>query len=259
MNEQPAIEVSNVLHSFKTADGRQKIVLEDLNLVVPQGQFVCLVGETGCGKTTLLNMVAGLIEPTSGKITVFGKAPGQETGDVAYMFARDALMPWRTAAANVELAMEVRGVPKAKRRKIAQEELERVGLGAYASYFPSQLSQGMRQRVALARTWAMDGQVVLMDEPFAALDAQTRWRLEQEFIALWQRTERPVMFVTHDLVEALLVADRVIVMRKGVISLDLMVPFERPRTLDELTLDHRFHDLHSELRDALTEPGENKK
>lgn len=98
----------------------------------------------------------------------------------------------------------------------------------------------------------MDGQVLLMDEPFAALDAQTRWRLEQEFIALWQRVERPVMFVTHDLVEAVLVADRVIVMRKGVISLDLMVPFERPRTLDELTLDHRFHDLHTELRSALT-------
>ncbi|WP_207875929.1 ABC transporter ATP-binding protein [Microbacterium sp. C448] len=244
--------MSGVMHSFKTADGGQKIVLQDLNLVVPDGQFVCLVGETGCGKTTLLNMVAGLIEPTAGEISVFGKPPRQEAGDVAYMFARDALMPWRTASANVELAMEIRGIPRSERRKLAQNELERVGLGAYASYYPSQLSQGMRQRVALARTWAMDGQVLLMDEPFAALDAQTRWRLEQEFIALWQRVERPVMFVTHDLVEAVLVADRVIVMRKGVISLDLMVPFERPRTLDELTLDHRFHDLHTELRSALT-------
>lgn len=252
MNNDLAIEVRNVGHSFKGADGGQKTVLKNLDLQIPNGQFVCLVGETGCGKTTLLNMVAGLITPTSGQITVFGKSPRDDPNDISYMFARDALMPWRTARANVELALEIRGVPRSQRKARATDELERVGLGAYTSYYPAQLSQGMRQRVALARTWAMDGGVTLMDEPFAALDAQTRWRLEQEFVSLWQRSPRPVVFVTHDLIEAIVVADRVIVLRKGSISLDVMVPFERPRSMEELTLDHRFHDLHTELRAALT-------
>ena len=171
------------------------------------------------------------------------------------MFARDALMPWRTAQRNVELALEARRLPKGERAARARAELERVGLGHAFDYFPAQLSQGMRQRVALARTWAMSAGVILMDEPFAALDAQTRWRLELEFIALWQEAPRTVLFVTHDLIEALVVADRVVVLRNGAISLDKAVTFRRPRTMEKLTVDPSFHDLHTELRASLIGTG----
>lgn len=255
-----ALEADHVRLAYPPRGGSGPVVaLQDVSITIPQGQFVSLVGASGCGKTSLLNLFAGLLTPTSGTVTVDRRQP--VVGDVAtgYMFARDGLLPWRTTIANVELGLENRGMKTAARRARASELLELVGLAQFATSYPRQLSQGMRQRAALARTLAPQPSVLLMDEPFAALDAQTKLRLQAEFLRIWEQSpaaeRQTVVFVTHDLQEALLLADRVVVMlpRPGRIAVDRIVDLPRPRVdrLGEIMFSDSFRALHEELFNLL--------
>ena len=254
----PAVELTDVSLVFGGAtEGSRVLALDSVSLSIPAGQFVAVVGPSGCGKTTILNMLAGLLRPTVGTVKRHGQPVTGTSNDVGYMLARSALAPWRTARRNVELGLEIRGVPRGERSARADMLLERVNLAQFADKYPSQLSQGMRQRVAIARTFAIDPDLWLMDEPFGALDAQTRLIVQMQFLELWAETGKTVILVTHDLEEATLLADRVIVIgaRPGYIKSDTLVNIARPRHIDELRFDQRFadieHQIWKELRDEL--------
>ena len=225
--------------------------LQRISFTVPQGQFVSFVGPSGCGKTTLLNAIAGLNSPSSGSIALAGRSPKAGRSDVAYMFATDCLLPWRRTLDNVAFAMEVRGSLKEERYERAAQLLQRVGLGGFEMAYPSQLSRGMRQRAALARTFAMASPILLMDEPFGALDAQTKLVLEQLLLSLWEEGEqrKTVLFVTHDLHEALVLSDRVLVFSRspGRVKGDHRVPFSRPRDPVALQGSAAYHEVFAKL------------
>lgn len=244
-----------ISHAVLTVDdqGVDRRILDDVSLTVEPGEFLVLIGKSGCGKTTVLNVLSGLLTPETGEITVGGRPVGDPQVSIGYMFARDALMPWRTALRNVELALELAKVPARERRARAHQMLDRVQLGDAVKKYPWQLSQGMRQRVALARTWVAGPQVLLMDEPFAALDAQTRARISKEFMDVWREDRKTVLFVTHDLNEALLLADRVVVMGAGKVVAEIDVPFARPRIAEDLQADPAFRDLERTLHGLLDE------
>lgn len=260
MDSAPAVELDDVTLIFGGDNPADEPVLavHDIDIAIPAGQFVAVVGPSGCGKTTILNMLAGLIKPTRGSVKRHGTDVDGPSRDIGYMLARSALSPWRTARKNVEFGLEIRGVPKRERRERAMDLLKTVSLDQFANAFPAQLSQGMNQRVAIARTLAIDPDLWLMDEPFGALDAQTRLTVQAEFIRLWESAEhRTVIFVTHDLEEAVLLADRVIVMtaRPGRIKSDTLIDLPRPRVIDELRFDQAFkdaeHRIWEELRDEI--------
>jgi NitT/TauT family transport system ATP-binding protein len=225
-------------------------VLLDIGFVVSEGEFVSLVGPNGCGKSTLLNVLAGLTDArTQGSVSVFGRAPAAGSPQTAYMLARDCLLPWTTALGNAAFGLSMRGAGRREREARAGELLRRVGLAKHLHVLPKALSQGMRQRVALARTFAVPAPLLLMDEPFAALDAQTRLHLQDLLLSLAQDERRTVLFVTHDLAEAALLSDRVIVMapHPGRIVADLRVELPRPRTAATLQRSSAFHALYAHL------------
>lgn len=248
-----AIRIEGLSHYFLSgANSKDRQVVEalsDIDLAVAPQEFVALVGPSGCGKTTLLNILSGLEEQQSGQVSILGSSPAQARRDIAYMFARDALLPWRTTQRNVELSMEAAGVTRAERRERAKEMLVRVKLGDFTNAYPAQLSHGMRQRAALARTFSLRSDVLLMDEPFAALDAHLRITTGDLLLQLWEEDRRTVVFVTHDLHEALALADRVIVFqpRPGRIRTEILVPFERPRSVEDLQNDPEYHELYRHL------------
>jgi len=239
------IDIDHVNHLFP---GGVRAV-DDANLKIRAGEFVSVVGPSGCGKSTLLNLIAGLIPLHDGRISVAGSVPQAGRHDVAYMLARDCLFPWRTALENVMLGGEFRGTPMAERRERALTLLERVGLRDFVNHYPKALSHGMRQRVALARTFSLKSPVLLMDEPFGALDAQTKLQLEDVLLDLYSAEKRTVMFITHDLSEAVTLSDRVIVMspRPGRILADIPIPLPRPRSVKALQKDPEFHRLYAEV------------
>jgi NitT/TauT family transport system ATP-binding protein len=229
-------------------------VLNDFSLTVPSGQFVAIVGASGVGKSTMLNVVSGLTPVSSGDLTVFGEPPRAGRADVGHMFARDALLPWRTARRNVELGLELHGSAPSARHERALQMLDLVGLSAAADRYPSQLSQGMRQRVALARTLASDPELLLMDEPFAALDALTRASIRDMFLDIWDNEahRKTVLFVTHDLTEALVLADRVVTIAGGGVRTDVEIPYGRPRDQRTLMARADYRALYDRLQADLT-------
>ena len=246
ISEVAAVSVRNVSLSF---DG-VKQVLADITLDVAPGEFVALVEPSGCGKTTLLNLCAGLIAaPSRGDLRVCGRAAALGNRKVAYMLARDSLLPWATALENAAFGLSMHGVPAAECRSKAMQMLARVGLSDYGSSYPKALSHGMRQRVALARTFALDADLMLMDEPFGALDAKTKLQLQDLLLSLCQESRRAAVFVTHDLSEAVAVADRVVVMssRPGRIVADVPVDLPRPRSIKALQRDPHFHELYARI------------
>jgi NitT/TauT family transport system ATP-binding protein len=242
------VSFEGISHSFGDVQ-----VLDDVTLDVAPGEIVTIIGPSGCGKSTLLNLIGGLFRPDTGQMRIAGaEVVGPDRhGRISYMFARDNLMPWRTALDNVALGLEIRGVRD--RKKLAKRMLERLGLGGFEHAYPSQLSHGMRQRVAIARTLITSPQLVLMDEPFGALDAQTKILVEEEFLALWQELGVTVLFVTHDLSEAVLLGDRIVVMsaRPARIKAIYDVHLPRPRDPVEAPLSEEFGKLRVELWHAL--------
>jgi NitT/TauT family transport system ATP-binding protein len=246
----PAIELRGLTVRFGVGAAGSVLAVERVSFSLQPGEFVSLVGPSGCGKTTILNVLAGLLsEQPEGEARVLGKAPCPGNPDIAYTLARDSLLPWRTALGNAAYGMEIRGVPRPEREERAMTLLERVGLGDFADKYPKALSHGMRQRCALARTFALDSPVFLMDEPFGALDAQTKLQLEDLLMDLWSANQRTVVFITHDLAEAVAVSDRVIVMsaRPGRIIADVPVELPRPRHVRALQKDPKFHELYARL------------
>lgn len=247
------IEVENVNHVFMSPLGATVLATSNVNFSVAAGEFVAIVGPSGCGKTTLLNMMAGLVAPSSGSVRLHGEDCRSPRRNVGYMFARDGLMPWRTARRNVEFGLELRGVGRAERRERASDLLARVGLRGFENAYPKELSQGMRQRLAMARTLAIDPDIILLDEPFAALDAETRVLLQTEFARIWDSLGKTVLLVTHDLHEAVALSDRVLVMsgRPGSVQADIEIPFQRPRDIAELRFTSEFHAVAEHVWHAL--------
>ena len=245
-----AISIQNLTVRFGDV-----LAVDNVSVDIAEGEFVSIVGPSGCGKTTVLNLLTGLVPLENGRITMLGKQPTVGNADVAYMLARDSLLPWRVALENASYGMEVRGVDEATRREKARALLERVGLKGFENHFPKMLSHGMRQRCALARTFCLDSPVMLMDEPFGALDAQTKLQLEDLLLELWSEHRRTVVFITHDLAEAVALSDRVLVMsaRPGWFIADMKIDLERPRKVRALQKDRHFLDIYAQVWAKLEE------
>ena len=249
---QPALALEGVACTFASRDdpSQRYTAVQDVTLTVAEGEFVAVVGPTGCGKSTLLNVAAGLLAPSVGSVSVFGAPLTGLNTRAGYMFQADSLMPWRTAQQNVMAGFEFRGMPLAEARKRADDWLKRVGLGGFGNRYPHQLSGGMRKRTSLAQTLALDPDIILMDEPFSALDIQTRQLMENEVLALWSAKRKAVLFITHDLDEAIAMSDSVIVMSAGPASRPIGafdVDLARPRDVAEIKTNPRFIELHGAI------------
>ncbi|MBK1870202.1 ABC transporter ATP-binding protein [Aestuariivirga sp. YIM B02566] len=244
---QEGIRIEAVSHRYGDV-----AILDGIRIESRPGQFIALIGPSGCGKTTLLDIMCGIRKHQSGNVLVGGRPPVEGRADTARMFARDALLPWRTASANIDFALKARRRP-GNHDAITAQLLEDVGLTGFADNYPSQLSQGMRQRVALARTFSLESDFLFLDEPFGALDAQTKLVLQEKLLSLWERTRSTVVLVTHDLGEAIALADRVVVMtaRPGRILADVPIDLPRPRSVSALQKTRAYHDLYAQLWDSL--------
>jgi len=229
---------------------RRYTAVKDTTLAVAPGEFVSVVGPTGCGKTTLLNVAAGLLEPSAGDIFVFGETLVGVNSRAGYLFQSDALMPWRNALSNVMAGLEFRGMEPGVCLERANEWLRRVGLAGFGDRYPHQLSGGMKKRVSLAQTLILDPEILLMDEPFSALDIQTRQLMENELLELWSANRKSVLFITHDLEEAIALSDRVVVLSAGPETRPIgeyCIDLPRPRDVAEIRLTPRFIELHGEI------------
>lgn len=242
------ILIENVVHSYR-GTGQGLAVLDRISLSIRRGEFVALVGPSGCGKTTLLDILSGLVDLQRGRVMVGQTPPSVGRPDTARMFARDALLPWRTAYANVDFAMATRNPDRERRRAVIHALLDDVGLKGFENAYPRQLSQGMRQRVALARTFSLESDFVFLDEPFGALDAQTKLLLQDRLLRLWEKMQSTVVLVSHDLAEAVALADRVVVMsaRPGRIAADIAIDLPRPRSVSALQSSDEYHALYARL------------
>lgn len=242
------LEYNQASKAFRSR-GETVQALADFTLTVERGEFVSIVGPSGCGKSTILNLTVGLLSPSTGEISYQGNAIDRVNTEIGYITQEDNLFPWRTLQQNVEFAMEVRGWPKTKRRDIARQLIERVGLHGFNDHFRHELSGGMRQRGHIARTLAYEPEVILMDEPFGPLDVQTRLHSQQLLLDLWSELDLTVVFITHDLIEAIALADRVVVLSRGPGRVkaihDVQIP--RPRDVFELPTQTEFRELHDEI------------
>jgi NitT/TauT family transport system ATP-binding protein len=258
-----ALQLDDVSCTFISRDqtGQRYTAVRDVTLTVGAGEFVSVVGPTGCGKSTLLNVAAGLLAPSTGSVRVFGQTLDGINRRAGYMFQADSLMPWRTALGNVTAGLEFRGLALAEARTLGEAWLKRVGLGGFGDRYPHQLSGGMRKRTSLAQTLALDPDIILMDEPFSALDVQTRQLMENEVLELWagggeSRGRKAVLFITHDLDEAIAMSDRVVVMSAGPAARpigEFAIDLERPRDVAEVRTDARFIQLHNAIWAVLRE------
>ncbi|RBB96871.1 ABC transporter ATP-binding protein [Pseudomonas sp. MWU12-2115] len=244
----PRLQVDKVSLRYKKPDGGTFTALEQVSFDVPDQQFAVLVGPSGCGKSSLLYLTAGLAEPTSGEIYVGGQQVQGPGADRGMVFQSYTLFPWLTVRQNVEFGLKRRGMPAARRKEIVDYYVNEVGLSGFADSYAKQLSGGMMQRVAIARALANDPQILLMDEPFGALDSQTRLQMQQLLLRVWGNSKKTVLFVTHDIDEAILLGDRVYVMgaKPGRIKQILDVPIERPRSLD-MVMERAFIDMKREI------------
>jgi ABC-type nitrate/sulfonate/bicarbonate transport system ATPase subunit len=247
----PRIELRHVSKTFSGID-RAVPALEDVSFKVMPGEFITIIGASGSGKSTLFNLCVGLLEPDEGEILIDGERPENRAGMVGYMPQRDLLLPWRSVLHNVLIPLEIQGIPKRESRQKALEMLPHFGLETFENEYPSALSGGMRQRAALLRTWLTGRSTLLLDEPFGALDALTRKELQNWLLRVWQEFERTVMFITHDVEEAVYLADRVIVLsaRPGEIKRELKIDLPRPRR-QRMTAEPEFGKLVRELLEEL--------
>jgi NitT/TauT family transport system ATP-binding protein len=270
-----ALSLQGITCTFVARDRRDQryTAVQDVSLEIAAGEFVSVVGPTGCGKSTLLNVAAGLLQPSAGSVRVFGMPLAGINTRAGYMFQTEALMPWRTALANITAGLEFRGVAAEAARELGEQWLRRVGLGGFGDRYPHQLSGGMRKRTALAQTLVLDPDIILMDEPFSALDIQTRQLMENEVLELWAGhggerrvavgeastaaacgDRKAVLFITHDLDEAIALSDRVVVLSAGPAARpigEFAIDLPRPRDVAEVRVAPRFIDLHKAIWDVL--------
>ena len=249
-----AVALDDATVAFRLDDARTYVAVERARLEVADGEFVAIVGPTGCGKSTLLNVAAGLLRPAGGTVRIFDVPLEGLNREAGYLFQADALFPWKSAIDNVAIGLEIKGAPRAMALERAQGWLTAVGLGAFANRYPHMLSGGQRKRVGLAQVLIRDPRILLMDEPFGPLDAQTRQIMGNLLLQLWNADRKAVLFVTHDLEEAIALADRVVIMSAGPgarIIGDWRVPLQRPRDILEIRLDKEFHALHREIWSVL--------
>src|SRR5476651_1184477 len=249
-----AVALSEVSVAFRLAGGGLYTAVENATLKVADGEFVAIVGPTGCGKSTLLNIAAGLMPLSAGRIDIFGLPLAALNRQAGYLFQADALFPWKTALENVAIGLETAGTPSEEARARAATWLTRVGLGSFGDRYPHMLSGGQRKRVGLAQVLIRDPKILLMDEPFGPLDAQTRQIMGNLLLDLWNADRKAVLFVTHDLEEAIALSDRVVIMSAGPAARIIgnwPVKLRRPRDIAEVKLDQEFHVLHREIWQSL--------
>src|ERR1700687_4351847 len=249
-----AVALDDATVAFRLADGRVFTAVEQARLRIEHGEFVAIVGPTGCGKSTLLNVAAGLLRLASGTVRIFDAPLAGINREAGYLFQADALFPWKTALDNVAIGLEIKGAPRGHALERAEGWLTAVGLGAFGNRYPHMLSGGQRKRVGLAQVLIRDPKILLMDEPFGPLDAQTRQIMGNLLLELWNADRKAVLFVTHDLEEAIALADRVVIMSAGPsarIIGDWRVPLSRPRDIFEVRLEKEFHSLHREIWSVL--------
>jgi NitT/TauT family transport system ATP-binding protein len=250
----PVIELRAATKRFRGSSGILTAV-HDLTINIQAGEFVAIVGPTGCGKSTTLSLISGLEPPSSGEVIVQGRPVREIPSGIGYMFQTDAIMPWKSVLDNVAAGPRFRGVAKSDARAQAADWVSRVGLGGFEAYYPHQLSGGMRKRVSLAQTLVNEPKIILMDEPFSALDVQTRALMQDELLRLWAGTGAAVVFVTHDLEEAIALADRVIVLTAvpATVKADFSIGLARPRDVEEVRLTDTFLRIYREVWDSLRE------
>lgn len=248
-----AIQLENVTKRFRTPHGGFYTALRDLNLTVPLGEFCAMVGPTGSGKSTTLGLISGLDRPSAGQVSVMGKPVTGIDPRIGYVFQSDAVFPWRNVLKNVAAGPMFRGMPRSEAHARARDWIARVGLTGFEDRYPHQLSGGMRKRVSLAQTLINEPQILLMDEPFSALDVQTRTLMGAELLQLWSSTSASVVFVTHDLEEAIALADRVVVLTAGPATVkgSYVIDLPRPRNVTEVRFDPRFIELYHEIWEDL--------
>ena len=240
-----AVELKNVARRFVTPTGEILSALEDFDLTIAPGEFFAIVGPTGCGKSTTLGLIAGLAKPQAGEVTLFDAPVDGVDGRVGFVFQQDAVFPWRNVLGNVMAGPLFRGVPRAEAELTARDWINRVGLNGFEDHHPHQLSGGMRKRVALAQTFINEPEILLMDEPFSALDVQTRVVMHEELLKLWSNSGASVVFVTHDLEEAIGLADKVYVLtsRPATVKAVHTIDIPRPRVISEIRYEPHFIDL----------------
>ncbi|MGB7256694.1 MAG: ABC transporter ATP-binding protein [Pseudolabrys sp.] len=249
-----AVGLADVTVAFRLADRGLYLAVEHASLTVADGEFVSIVGPTGCGKSTLLNVTAGLLAPAHGAVGIYGAPLSMLNRQAGYLFQADALFPWKTALENVAIGLETAGTPQAEARARAREWLTRVGLSSFGDRYPHMLSGGQRKRIGLAQVLIRDPKILLMDEPFGPLDAQTRQIMGNLLLDLWSADRKAVLFVTHDLEEAIALSDRVVIMSAGPAARiigDWRVSLPRPRDIAEVKLDPAFHELHRDIWQTL--------
>ncbi len=245
---QPLVRFADVRLVFEAA-AADVVALDGVTFDVPLGQITTVIGPSGCGKTTLLRLVAGLTRASAGRVLYKGEAVAALNTEVGYITQDSNLFPWLTTVENVEFPLALRGISKPERRERAMEWLQLVGLSGFESNYPNELSGGMQKRVSIARTLIYEPDVVLMDEPFGALDAQTRMMLHHELLQIWSRQHNTILFITHDLVEAITLSDHIVVMTKrpGRISAQYQVPLQRPRNVFQIFLEPHFDEFYAKL------------
>jgi NitT/TauT family transport system ATP-binding protein len=252
------IELHHVSHTFVSDSGQPVEALRDVSFTVHAGGFVSVVGPSGCGKSTIVNIISGLLMPTEGQVTVGDREVKTVRNDVQFMQAHDTLLPWRTVLRNVEFPLQYQDLSKQERRSRARETLAALGLGEFEDSYPYQLSQGMRQRVAIARTFATRASIVLMDEPFSALDSQTRVLVQDMFLQAWERDHPTVVLITHDVAEAVALSDSVVVFsdRPGTVVSNHRIDLPRPRSVENLIFENvlfqqYMRTIWSEIRTSI--------
>jgi NitT/TauT family transport system ATP-binding protein len=255
---EAALSLENISCTFVSRDDRSQryTAVTDTSLAIAPGEFVSVVGPTGCGKSTLLNVSAGLLAPSSGQVKVFGQPLAGINSRAGYMFQGEALLPWRSALDNVVAGLDFAGVPRPEAQERGREWMRRVGLGGFEGRYPHQMSGGMRKRAMLAQTLIRDPDIILMDEPFSALDIQTRQLMENEVLDLWMAKRKAVLFITHDLDETIAMSDRVVVLSAGPGTHpigEFAIDLPRPRDVAEVRADPRFVELHAAIWGVLRE------
>lgn len=243
------LDLKNIHHVYTSKDGEETEAIKSININVRDGEFLAIVGASGCGKSTLLNIMCGMISPTEGEVYIDGKSLSDSKPKIGYISQTDTLLPWRRIDSNVALGLEIEGMKKAERLKIADDLIKRSGLDGFEKKFPFELSGGMRKRAVIIRALAMNPDIIFMDEPFGPLDVFTRESLQQEILTMWTENKSTIVYITHDISEAITLADRIVLLSKrpSIVKKEYQVSIPRPRIIEQCKYDKNFLELEKEI------------